>query len=90
MADYRIIDLSIWMDSFIFPGNPAWKNSGPFNRVSGSNSEYVYDFELCSQSGTHIQGPHYFSANGKKINEFPLSSFEGMAYIIDINKRKVS
>lgn len=20
----------------------------------------VYDIELCSQSGTHIQGPHYF------------------------------
>lgn len=87
MGDYKIIDLSIWMDSFTFPGNPPWKINGPFNRVTGSNSEYVYDFELCTQSGTHIQGPHYFNEHGKKINDFPLNRFEGSAHIIDVEKR---
>ncbi len=87
MENYKIIDLSIWMDSFTFPGNPKWKINGPFNRVTGSNPEYVYDFELCTQSGTHIQGSHYFSEYGRKINDYPLSSFEGEAFIVDIDKR---
>jgi len=85
-SDYRIIDVSIWMDSFEFPGNPEWNLQGPFNRVPGKNPEYVYDFNLCTQTGTHIQGPHYFTKNGKKISEFPMDSFEGWAHILDVNK----
>lgn len=87
MENYKIIDVSVWMDSFVFPGNPVLKVLGPFNRVNGKNREFVYDLEICSQSGTHIQGPHYFLENGKRINECPLTSFEGPAYILDINKR---
>jgi len=85
-SDYRIIDVSIWMDSFEFPGNPEWNLQGPFNRVPGKNPEYVYDFNLCTQTGTHIQGPHYFTKNGKKISEFPMDSFEGWAHVFDVNK----
>lgn len=87
MAEKKIIDLSIWMDEFTFPGNPVFQPNGPMNRVEGSNPEYVYDFKLCSQSGTHIQGAHYFSECGKKINEFPLERFQGNAYIMDVKKR---
>lgn len=89
ISNYKIIDVSIWMDAFIFPDNPAWELEGPLNRVRGSNPEYVYDFKLCSQSGTHIQGPHYFKEDGARINEFQLSCFEGTAYLIDLVKRGV-
>ena len=54
MMSYKIVELSIWMDDFVFPDNPLMKVTGPFNRVSGSHPEYVYDLEFCSQSGTHI------------------------------------
>lgn len=87
MFEYNIIDISVWMDAFTFPGNPEWNVRGPVNRVEGKNPEYVYDFELCTQSGTHIQGPHYFIGDGKRINEFPLGGFEGLAYILDLDKR---
>lgn len=89
MKKYRIIDTSIWMDSFIFPSNPQWKIQGPFNRVTGDNPEYVYDFELCTQSGTHIQAPHYFLRDGKKISDYPIETFEGDAYIFDTNRRGI-
>ena len=46
--------------------------------------------KLCTQSGTHIQGPHYFLKDEKKINKFPISSFEGKAIVIDIEKRGYS
>jgi len=87
MSDYRIIDVSMWMDAFDFPGNPPVKVWGPFNRVTGENREFVYDIELCSQSGTHIQGAHYFREDGRRINDHPLKSFEGRACILDIKKR---
>lgn len=87
MSDYRIIDISIWMDAFVFPGNPEISICGPNNRVTGDNPEYVYDLELCSQSGTHIQGAHYFLENGSRINDYPLSHFEGPAYVLDCDKR---
>lgn len=87
MSDYKIIDLSIWMDDFVFPGNPELKVTGPINRVSGTNPEYVYDLKFCSQSGSHIQGAHYFDEVGQRINQYTLEHFEGYAYIIDVSKR---
>ncbi|HPI99187.1 MAG TPA: cyclase family protein [Synergistales bacterium] len=87
MSEYRVIDVSMWMDAFDFPGNPPVTVCGPFNRVAGENREFVYDIELCTQSGTHIQGAHYFREDGSRINDHPLESFEGIAYILDIHKR---
>lgn len=56
MPSYRIIDISVWMDDFKFPGNPDMRVMGPYNHVNGDNPEYVYDFEFCSQSGTYTRG----------------------------------
>jgi len=84
---YRIIDVSQWMGDFLFPGNSDFFVTGPFNRVQGNNPEFVYDMVLCTQTGTHIQGPHYFLESGKKIDDFPLSSFEGWAFLVDLEKR---
>ena len=77
------------MDAFTFQDDQAVKALGPFNRIAGNNPEYVYDLNLCSQSGTHIQGAHYFRADGKRIDQYPLSAFEGEAVLVDIAKRGV-
>jgi len=86
-AGYRLVDVSQWLEDFVFPGNPALLKSGPHNRVPGNNREFVYDLSLCTQSGTHIQGPHYFIENGKTIDLFPLDLFEGPCLVIDLEKR---
>ena len=87
MYPYRIIDVSQWMGDFLFPGNSDFSVTGPFNRDQGNNPEFVYDMVLCTQTGTHIQGPHYFLESGKKIDDFPLSSFERWAFLIYFEKR---
>jgi arylformamidase len=84
---YALIDISQWMGDSWFPGNPEFEIRGPFNRVPGSNPEFVYDLVMCSQTGTHIQGPHYFLESGERIHEFPLDCFEGLAFVVDIEKR---
>jgi len=89
MSNYRIIDISQWMGDFDFPGNGAFRIMGPFNRVEGSNPEFVYDVEMCTQSGTHVQGPHYFLETGRRIDAFPLESFEGEAILVDMEKRGI-
>jgi arylformamidase len=83
----RLVDVSHFLEDFIFPGNPSFSRNGPHNRVSGNNREFVYDLSFCTQSGTHIQGPHYFLEHGKTIDLFPIETFEGPCLIIDLEKR---
>ena len=85
----HLVDVSQWLEDFVFPGNPALSRSGPHNRVPGDNREFVYDLFLCTQSGTHIQGPHYFLEQGRTIDLFPLECFEGPCLIVDLEKRGI-
>lgn len=89
MSGYRLIDVSMRMDGFDFDGDQSFEISGPFNRVSGSNPEYVHDMRLSTQTGTHVQGAHYFDADGTRIEEYPLERFEGHAVRIELEKRGV-
>ncbi len=87
MRNYRIIDISMYLDGFVFDEDQCIELEGPFNRVPGSNPEFVYDIKLCTQSGTHIQGPHYFLEDGQAIDEFSLDCFESDAFVVDMPKR---
>lgn len=87
MAEYRLIDVSMGMEEFTFEGNIPFRADGPFNRLPGDNPEYVYDLTLSTQTGTHIQGPHYFLEEGRRIETFPLAFFEGRACVLDLTKR---
>ena len=88
-SPYRIIDISQWVGDFTYPGDSGLTIEGPFNHVSGLNREYVHDLRLSTQSGSHIQGPHYFLEDGARINDFDLPSFEGPAVVIDLEKRGI-
>lgn len=83
----ELIDLSVDAAAFTFPGDPPATATGPLNRVTGANPEYVYDLALCSQSGTHVQGPHYFMADGRRIDAFGLEAFCGRACVVDAPAR---
>lgn len=89
MAEHRIVDVSTWMDGFDFPDDQPFERDGPFDRVSGSNPEYVYDLALSTQTGTHVQGSHYFDEDGKRIEEYSLDRFEGRAVRVELDKRGV-
>ncbi|MCB0324578.1 MAG: cyclase family protein [Bdellovibrionales bacterium] len=85
----RMIDLTYDIDGFLFPGNPECKPDGPHNRVGGMNPEFVYDLKICTQSGTHVQGPHYFLKDGATLDKIPLERWCGRAVVIDMPKRGV-
>lgn len=84
---YRLVDVSAWMDDFQFPGDEPVKVDGPFNFLTGANPEYVYHLSTPTQAGTHVQGPHYFVADGATIDTFPLERFEGEAVLVDLPGR---
>ncbi len=83
-SEYRLVDVSMWMDAFVFPGDNPVTIEGPFDFVGTSNPEWVYQFTSPTQAATHIQGPHYFLEHGATIDSFPLNRFEGWTYVVDI------
>lgn len=82
----RLIDLSLPLSAGAvhFPGDPPVQVEGPYNALAGPAREYCYRLHLPTQAGTHIQGPHYFLAEGRPIGAFPLERFEGPAYVLDV------
>jgi arylformamidase len=86
---YELVDVSMWMDAFTFPGDEPVEARGPMNVLEGTNPEYVYDLAMPSQAGTHVQGPHYFLEHGARIDAFPLDRFEGRAHLVDVAGRGV-
>lgn len=86
---WELVDVTMWMDDFLFPGDQPLTLDGPHNFLSGTNPEYIYAIAMESQSGTHVQGPHYFLPDGARIDAFPLTRFEGSAHVIDLVKRGV-
>jgi kynurenine formamidase len=82
---YEIVDLSLPLNEagIFFPGDRAPEVRGPFSFVPGEHREFVYEVEMSTQAGTHIQGQHYFIEEGKRIEEYPLARFEGPARVVD-------
>jgi len=42
---------------------------------------------MTSHTGTHVDAPYHFFANGNKIDEIPLSTFIGQALVIDLTMK---
>ena len=82
----KIVDLSMKMEDnmFTFPGNKPFQVIGPYSAVSGKNREYCYELGFTTQTGTHIQGSHYFLRDGKTIDTYPLEIFEGEIIKVDL------
>ena len=87
--EYRLVDVSMWLDGFTFPGDDPVTVQGPFNHLEGNNPEFVYRFSTPTQAGTHIQGPRYFIKDGATIDTYELTAFEGEAVLIDLTGRGV-
>lgn len=87
MAD--IVDLSHTLDSSvaIYPGDPSF-SSCPHLTLS-KDGVNVQSISLGSHSGTHIDAPFHFIANGKKVDEIPLATFVGPAIVADLTERGI-
>lgn len=86
---YRLVDVSMWLDDFTFPGDDRVEVTGPFNYLPGTNPEFVHHLATPTQAGTHVQGPRYFIGDGATIDTFDLNRFEGDVVLVDLAKRGV-
>lgn len=83
----RIYDISLGVSQDI----PVWPGDPPvvLERVSSlddGDGANVSRLEAGVHVGTHIDAPRHFIENGKTIDDIPLKSLIGRAYVVDLRK----
>ncbi len=66
----------------VYPDDPIPKKTVLKSMEDGE----VYNltaFDMCAHNGTHIDAPFHFIKDGKTVDEMPLESFVGMAYVAE-------
>jgi kynurenine formamidase len=83
----KIVDLSHVIDSNI----PLWSSDPPVEFESVANLEkdgyYLRRFSIGEHSGTHINAPNSFHANGAGIDTYPAASLVVSAVVIDVQRQ---
>lgn len=82
----KIIDLTMQLDANtpVYPGEPKPRIRQKSTVANdGFNTKGL---EISSHSGTHIDAPFHMLQNGKKLDEFPISTFFGKAMVLDARK----
>jgi len=85
---WMIVDLSlsVFKGMIQYPGDPEIGITGPYSVLpEGSVKEFCYCLKMSTQTGTHIQAPHYFIENGRCISDYPVSSFRFVAHMVDLS-----
>jgi kynurenine formamidase len=80
----RIVDLSLVVDtdSQIYPGDPV-PEIRPATTLEADGYNVAH-LSLGSHTGTHVDAPYHFIADGDALDEIPLSRFCGPALIADV------
>jgi hypothetical protein len=79
-----VIDLSISVDerSQVYPGDPVVElRSATRIETDGFN---VLSIALGSHTGTHVDAPYHFVADGPRLGELDLGLFAGPGVIVDV------
>jgi kynurenine formamidase len=80
----RIVDLShpISAETQVYPGDPVPQiEAATTIQRDGYNVLHV---SMGSQTGTHVDAPYHFLANGARIDAMELSMFLGPATVVDV------
>lgn len=65
----------------VFPGDASPQRKVVMKRIEGDVCNLT-EFTMCAHNGTHVDAPFHFIDDGKKIDEIPLESFIGCAYVV--------
>jgi len=76
MDDTRWILLSYDLDesSPLAPGTPAMSRT-PRSSIAAGDVSNLVDVSLCTHSGTHVDAPRHFAAEGACITDFDVNEF---------------
>jgi kynurenine formamidase len=80
----RIVDLShpINAETQVYPGDPVVQLS-PATTIERDGYN-VLNVSMGSQTGTHVDAPYHFLADGARIDAMDLSMFVGPATVVDV------
>jgi arylformamidase len=81
----RLIDVSLAVgpDLLVWPGNPGVTIT-PSSRISRGDSSNVSEIRFGSHTGTHVDPPSHFLADGASAEELPLDVMMGEAMVADL------
>jgi kynurenine formamidase len=71
----------------LYPGDPPYTCRPRATVVKDGCS--IHDISLCSHTGTHIDAPSHFFADGKTIDQIPLSTLTGPAVVVDLTQKQL-
>jgi arylformamidase len=83
-----VIDLSHLFDekTELWPGTEPNKI---FRKASIEENGYLdHQFVISGHTATHIDAPAHFLANGRLLDDYPISQFVGQAQVIDVSSSK--
>lgn len=80
-----IYDISqeVW-ECEVFPGDPAPQRQ-TLCSISTGSAYNLTAFSMCAHNGTHIDAPFHFLADGKTVEQLPLSQMIGLAFVAKHN-----
>ncbi|KAJ7634729.1 hypothetical protein FB45DRAFT_671027, partial [Roridomyces roridus] len=83
----EIIDLPHTLESGmqVYPGDPT-SSCSPAASIA-KDGYAVCSLSLGSQTGTHVDAPAHFFANGQTISQLPLAIFMGRAVVVDLTRK---
>lgn len=84
----RLVDLSHGVQDGmpVYPGDPDVRT-----RPATTLAEHGYNvlhLQMGSQSGTHVDAPYHFLADGARIDDLPLELFLGPALVVDVRAKR--
>ena len=84
MTVRRIVDLSHSIDAGtqVYPGDPV-PSLTPATTIDRDGFNVLH-VAMGSQTGTHVDAPYHFLADGARIDEMDLSLFLGPATVVDL------
>lgn len=85
MDNIRIIDITMWMGDWTYPGDKPFSLSKPYSAI-GEGKQFCYNFCTNSVDGTQVQSPHYMLKEGKNVNDFDISCFRREAVVVDLTE----
>lgn len=66
----------------VYPGDPVPSGEQLYSIEKGDLYNLTA-FSMCAHNGTHLDAPKHFLAQGKAVDEIPLSHTVGLAYIAE-------
>ena len=85
----RILDVTVPLspEVLVYPGDPAFSLE-PTHEIAKGAPYNLGRLSLGTQTGTHVDAPYHFLADGATVDELPLEILLGKARVVEIMARE--